>query len=168
MITAAVASPPEDISFPAPSSPCGHVPCVILLKGSKSLPHVQWLMCLALHEMSLYWEAPVSRSYQGAVLTAFHAFLPDWLTVTNVALNESHFITAALWKAQVPKIATAYSPCRLRRQTPHLRLINFFTVRLLKQNEEQDYQGLFALKLNIFFQVLQLISNVEKYFCYLQ
>lgn len=34
-------NPVADIFLPGSTSACGHVPCVILLKGSKSQPHVQ-------------------------------------------------------------------------------------------------------------------------------
>lgn len=97
-------NPDVDILYPGSTSPCGHVPCVILLKGSKSQPHVQWLMCLTLHEMSLYSEATTSSFYLGrfAYCLPMHSWLTDWLTGTNAGFNERHFIATALWNGKVP------------------------------------------------------------------
>lgn len=94
-------NPDVDILYPGSTSPCGHVPCVILLKGGKSQPHVQWLMCLTLHEMSLYSEAATSSSYLGCF--AYCLPMHSWLTGTNAGFNERHFIATALWKGKVPR-----------------------------------------------------------------
>lgn len=65
------------------SSLCGHVPCVILLKGSKSQSPVQWLMCLTLHEISFYSEVHMSSFSQGCslyCLPSTPASLREWLS----------------------------------------------------------------------------------------
>lgn len=82
-------NPDVDILYPGSTSPCGHVPCVILLKGSKSQPHVQWLMCLTLHEMSLYSEATTSSFYLGhfAYCLPVHSWLTDWLAQMQVLMR---------------------------------------------------------------------------------
>lgn len=98
-------SPMEDISFSGSSSLRGHVPWVILLKDRENQSHVQWLMCLTLHEMSLYSEAPITSFYQGCLVCTMYscqpACLTDWLPAClpdchNVACNEKHFIITAL------------------------------------------------------------------------
>lgn len=73
-------SPAVDIWFPGSSPLCVHGPCLILLKGSKSRPYVHWLMCLTLHEMSLYSEAPVMTSFYLHLLHSMHSCLTGWLS----------------------------------------------------------------------------------------